>query len=239
MLNSYCIKILEVKKMRYEITNQPFTVLTFNMERGEAIKCQSGAMAWMSPGIRMETKTGGFGKIFKRAIAGESLALNHYFAERAGELTLAKHCPGDILTFDISRSSIIAQKTSFLASTEDVDNDIYLQKKASVGFFGGEGFIMQRLSGTGHAWIEVDGSVQERYLAPGEQLVVDSGYVAAMEETCTMEIQTISGISNVMFGGEGLFNTVVTGPGKVWLQTMPITALAMNLYNYMPHPSSN
>jgi len=223
--------------MRYEIKNQPFTVLSLFMDGGEAIKCQSGAMAWMSPGIRMETKTGGLGGMFKKALVGESLALNHYTAERAGELTLAKHSPGDILAFDIGASPIIAQKTSFLAATEGVNLDIYLQRKISAGFFGGEGFLMQKYSGTGYAWLEIDGAVQERVLAPGEELVIDSGYVAAMEATCSMEIVTVKGLANVVLGGEGLFNTVVKGPGRIWLQTMPINALAMSLYQYMPHPS--
>lgn len=224
--------------MKYEINNQPFTVLTLQMETGEAIKCQSGAMAWMSPTIKMETKTGGLGGMFKKALIGESLALNHYIAEQAGELTLAKQCPGDIIAFDIGKSPLVAQKTSFLASTMGINLEIYLQHRAAAGFFGGEGFLMQRLSGEGYAWLEFDGSVQERVLAPGEKLVVDSGYVAAMEDTCTMEIQTVKGVANVLLGGEGLFNTVVTGPGKVWLQTMPVTSLAMNLYNYMPHTSN-
>jgi len=205
------------------------------MNRGESIKCQSGAMAWMSRGIRMETKTGGLGGMFKKALVGESLALNHYIAEADGELTLAKHSPGDIMMINVGETPIIAQKTSFLASTQGVDMDIYLQRRASAGFFGGEGFLMQRFSGSGYVWLEIDGSLQERNLAAGEQLVIDSGYVAAMEATCKMEVETVKGAANVILGGEGLFNTVVTGPGKVWLQTMPINALAMSLYAYMPH----
>ena len=224
--------------MKYEIKSQPFTVLTLHMEQGEAVKCQSGAMAWMTPGIQMETKTGGLGGMFKKAIVGESLALNHYTATQAGELTLAKHSPGDIMVFNISETPIIAQKTAFLASTEGVNMDIYLQRRAAAGFFGGEGFLMQQYSGNGYAWLEVDGAVQERELAAGEQIIVDSGYVAAMEASCKMDIQTVQGLTNILLGGEGLFNTVVTGPGKVWLQTMPINALAMNLYAYMPHPSN-
>jgi len=221
--------------MKYEIKSQPFTVLTLHMEQGEAVKCQSGAMAWMTPGIQMETKTGGLGGMFKKAIVGESLALNHYTATQAGELTLAKHSPGDILVFNISETPIIAQKTAFLASTEGVNMDIYLQRRAAAGFFGGEGFLMQQYSGNGYAWLEVDGAVQERELPAGEQLIVDSGYVAVMEASCKMDIQTVQGLTNILLGGEGLFNTVVTGPGKVWLQTMPINALAMNLYAFMPH----
>lgn len=224
--------------MKYEIKNQPFTVLTLHMEQGESIKCQSGAMAWMTPGIQMETKTGGLGGMFKKALVGESLALNHYTAAKAGELTLAKHCPGDIMVFNISQTPIIAQKTSFLAATEGVNMDIYLQRRAAAGFFGGEGFLMQKYTGSGYAWLEIDGSVQERVLGTGEQLIVDSGYVAAMEDTCSMDIQTVKGLTNVVLGGEGIFNTVVTGPGKVWLQTMPVNALAMSLYEFMPHPSN-
>ena len=224
--------------MKYEIKYQPFTVLTLHMDAGEEIKCQSGAMAWMSPGITMETKTGGLGGMFKKAIAGESLALNHFRAEQAGELTLAKHSPGDILMFNIGETDIIAQKSSFLAATTGVEMDIFLQKKFSTGLFGGEGFIMEKLSGTGYAWVEIDGAVEEKTLAAGEKLIIDSGCVAAMEATCQMDIQSIKGVTNVLLGGEGFFNTVVTGPGKVWLQSMPISSLAMNLYDYMPHPSN-
>ena len=224
--------------MKYEIKNQPYTVLTLKMEQGEQVKCQSGAMAWMTPGIEMQTQTGGLGGMFKKALVGESLALNNYIANQAGELTLAKKVPGDIMMLDISKTPIIAQKTAFLAATPNVNMDIYLQHRVATGFFGGEGFIMQKLSGEGYAWLEIDGSVQERELAAGEKLIVDSGYVAAMEATCSMEIQTIKGFTNILLGGEGLFNTVVTGPGKVWLQTMPVTALALNLYAYMPHPSN-
>lgn len=224
--------------MKYEIKNQPFTILTMQLDQGEKIKCQSGAMAWMSDGITMETQTGGLGGIFKKAVVGESIALNTYTAERAGELTLAKHCPGDIITFDISEKPIIAQKASFLASAGNVDMEIYIQKKLSTGFFGGEGFLMEKYSGSGYIWVEIDGAVDERELAAGERLIVDTGYVAAMEATCSMDIQSVKGVTNVLLGGEGLFNTVVTGPGKVWLQTMPIQALAMNLYPYMPVSSN-
>lgn len=224
--------------MKYEIKNQPFTTLTLHMDRGESIKCQSGAMAWMSPTVRMETRTGGLGGMFKKALIGESLALNHYTADDAGELTLAKHSPGDILVFNISEAPIIAQKASFLCATPDVNMDIFLQRKAGVGFFGGEGFLMQKYSGSGYAWIEIDGNAELRELEAGQKLIIDSGYVAAMDATCSMDIVSVKGLANVVMGGEGLFNTVVTGPGRVWLQTMPISTFAMNLYSYMPHPSN-
>jgi uncharacterized protein (TIGR00266 family) len=233
------MQLIKEKIMKYEIKNAPFTVMTLHLEQGETVKCQSGAMAWKTPGITMQTKTGGIGGMFKKAIVGESLALNEYTAEQAGELTLAKKGPGDIMAFNVSESPIIAQKTSFLASTAGVEMSVYLQKKLSTGFFGGEGFLMQKYEGAGYVWLEIYGAVQERTLEAGEKLVVSSGYVAAMDASCTMDIESVKGFANVVLGGEGLFLTTVTGPGRVWLQTMPITALAMNLYEYMPHPSSN
>lgn len=224
--------------MKYEIKNQPFTTLMLALEQGEQVKCQSGAMAWMTDGISMETKTGGLGGLFKKAVVGESLALNTYTADRAGELTLSKRCPGDIRTFNISEQPIIAQKSSFLASTPGVDMEVYLQKKLATGLFGGEGFLMEKFSGTGFMWLELDGAAEERELAAGEKLVVSTGYVAAMEATCSMDIQSVKGATNILFGGEGMFLTTVTGPGKVWLQTMPISALAMSIYPYLPVQNS-
>jgi uncharacterized protein (TIGR00266 family) len=208
------------------------------MDKGEMIKCQSGAMAWMDPCIRMETKTGGLGGMFKKALSGESLALNHYTAEEAGELTLSKHSPGDIMIFNITDTPIIAQKSSFLACTSGVDMQIFFQKKAAAGFFGGEGFIMQQFNGSGFVWLEIDGAVQERTLGPGEKLITESGAIAAMEATCSIDTQMVKGLTNIVLGGEGLFNTVITGPGKVWLQTLPISTLAMSLAQYMPSSSN-
>ena len=225
--------------MKYEIQDAPFTILKLHMEQDESIKCQSGAMAWKSPAITMETQTGGLGGMFKKAIVGESLAFNRYTAEQAGEISLAKRCPGDIMAFNIAETPLIAQKTSFLAATEGVNMEVYLQKKLATGFFGGEGFLMEKYSGNGYAWLEIHGAVQERTLAEGEKLVISSGYVACMDASCTMEVETVKGFTNIVLGGEGLFLTTVTGPGRVWLQTMPINALAMNLYAYMPHPSSD
>lgn len=223
--------------MKYSITNAPFAILTFQMEAGEEIKCQAGAMAWMTEGIEMQTKSGGLGGMFKKMVTGESLFYNNYVANQAGELTLAKNAPGDIKIFDVSKTPIIAQKGSFLAASPDVTMDIYLQRKMSTGFFGGEGFIMQKFSGSGFAFIEIDGACVERELAAGETLVVDTGYVAAMDASCSMEIRTVKGVANALVGGEGFFNTVVTGPGKVWLQTMPISRMAGAI---APHiPSSN
>ncbi len=220
--------------MKYQIKHEPFTVLVCQMEAGESLKCQSGAMAWMTPGIAMETKAGGLGGAFKKALMGESLFLNTYTASQAGEIAFAKKVPGPIKAFNIGEAPIIAQKGSFLAATPNVQMDIYLQKKIGAGFFGGEGFIMQKLSGAGYAFLEFDGEVEVKELAAGEKLVVDSGYIAAMDVTCSMDIQVIKGFANVIGGGEGLFNTVVTGPGRVWLQTMPLATLAGAIAAYIP-----
>ena len=223
--------------MKYEIKNQPFTVLTLHMEQGEGIKCQSGAMAWMSPGIHMETKTGGLGGMFKKAIVGESLALNHYTATQAGELTLAKHSPGDILAFNISQTPIIAQKTSFLASTEGVNMDVFLQHKAGTGFFGGEGFILQKLSGSGMAFIHACGDFNVVDLGPGQVLKVSTSNAVAWQDGVKYDIASI-GIKNALFSGEGLFVTTLTGPGKVVIQSMTLNDLAMSLIPYLPTNNS-
>ena len=129
---------------------------------------------------------------------------------------------------------MIVQKSGFLASEDSVQLSVFLQKKLGSGVFGGEGFIMQKLSGRGIAFTEFDGHVVEYDLAPGQSIVVDTGYLAAMEATCTMDIQTVPGVKNMVFGGEGIFNTVITGPGRIYLQTMPIPAVAGILRPFMP-----
>lgn len=220
--------------MKYQIKNEPFTVLVCQMNAGESLKCQSGAMAWMTPGITMQTKAGGLGGAFKKALVGESMFMNTYTAERDGEITFAKRAPGEIKAFNVAETPIIAQKGSFLASTPNVQMDIFLQKKIGAGLFGGEGFIMQKLHGSGYVFIEIDGATELKELAAGEQLIVDTGYVAAMDASCSMDIQTVKGFANIVAGGEGLFNTVVTGPGRVWLQTMPISSLASAIARYIP-----
>lgn len=220
--------------MKYEIKNEPFTILVCQVEAGESMKCQSGAMAWMTPGIEMQTKAGGLGGAFKKALMGESLFLSTYSATQAGEIAFAKRLPGQILAFNIAEAPIIAQKGSFLAATPGVNLDIFFQKKLGAGLLGGEGFIMQKISGNGYAFLEMDGATEVRELAAGEKLIIDSGYIAAMDVTCSMDIQMVKGLANIIGGGEGLFNTVVTGPGRVWLQTMPVSTLAYSIIPYLP-----
>jgi uncharacterized protein (AIM24 family) len=156
---------------------------------------------------------------------------NHYTAEGGpGLIAFASSFPGSIRAFEISPGNeIVCQKSAFLASTSDVQLSIFFNKKVGAGFFGGEGFIMQKLSGNGVAFVEFDGYIKEYNLQAGQSMVLDTGYLAAMSSTCTMEIQSVPGLKNKFFGGEGFFNTVVTGPGRIWIQSMPISAMAGSL----------
>ena len=192
-------------------------------------------MVWMSPNMEMETKGGGVGKMFSKMVSGESIFQNIYTAKGDGMIAFGSSFPGKILAIEVGHSTdLIVQKSAFLAGEEGVELSIHFNKKVGAGFFGGEGFIMQKVSGNGVVFIEIDGDLQEYELAPGQQLVVDSGYLAAMESSVTMDIQTVKGVKNKLLGGEGFFNTVLTGPGKVWLQTMPICNVATALSPYFP-----
>ncbi len=223
--------------MRYKIEGDTLPVVICDLESGEAMITERGSMSWMSPNMKMETNTnGGLGKAFGRMFAGESMFQNRYTAEGGpGMIAFASSFPGSIRAFNITPGhSMIVQKSAFLASETGVELSVHFQKKLGAGFFGGEGFILQRLSGQGTAFVEIDGSAMEYTLGAGQSIVVDTGYLAAMEDSCTMEIVTVPGVKNVLFGGEGLFNTVVTGPGKVILQTMPISAVAGTLRPFFP-----
>ena len=214
--------------MHYKIEGAPLPVAILSVEANETIITEGGAMSWMSPNMKMETSGGGIGKMFGRALSGESVFLNKYTAQGGeGELAIASSFPGDIVAYDIAPGKeIVAQKSAFLASTSGVELSTFFQKKIGSGFLGGEGFIMQKLSGNGTAFLEFDGNIKEYTLQPGQQMVIDTGYLAAMEATCQISVQSVPGLKNKFLGGEGLFNTVVTGPGKIWLQTMPAVQMA-------------
>ena len=218
--------------MKYEIMGEPMPVVVCHLENNETMITESGAMSWMSPNMQMETTGGSVGKAFDRLFSGESLFLNRYTARGGnGLIAFASSFPGAIRAVEIDPGHpMVVQKTGFLAAEEGVELSVFFQKKGMTGFFGGEGFIMQKLSGKGMAFIEIDGYVVEYDLQAGQQMLVDTGYLAGMSATCTMDIQTVKGIGNALLGGEGLFNTVVTGPGKVLLQTMPKNKLSEALY---------
>ena len=207
------------------------------LDAGESMITEKGSMSWMTPNMKMETTSnGGIGKALGRMFAGESAFQNRYTAERGeGIIAFASSFPGTILPIEITPGkSIIAQKSSFLAGTEGVDLSIFFEKKMGSGFFGGDGFIMQKISGSGLVFLEIDGSVMEYDLEAGQQMVVDTGYLAMMDDTCTMDVASVKGAKNMIFGGEGLFNTVVTGPGKIVLQTMPINSVAGAIIPFIP-----
>ena len=226
--------------MKYEIKGDTLPVVICHLEAGERIITERGSMAWMSPNMKMETSTnGGFGKAFGRMFSGEAMFQNIYTAQGGnGLIAFASSFPGSIKAFEIGPGQeYIFQKKAFLASEPGVNISVHFHKKVASGLFGGEGFILQKVSGNGIVFAEFDGHVVEYELQPGQQIVIDSGYLAAMSVTCQMDIQTVPGLKNIVFGGEGLFNTVITGPGHVWLQTMPISSVADSLRPYFPTSS--
>ena len=226
--------------MRYEIKGDTLPVVICYLDGGEQMITERGSMSWMSPNMKMETTSnGGIGKALGRMFAGEAIFQNRYTAEGGnGLIAVASSFPGQIIARQISPGNeIIVQKSGFLAAESGVELSVFFQKKLGAGFFGGEGFIMQRLSGQGMAFLEFDGHVVEYELQPGQQIVVDTGYLAAMDASCSLEIKSVPGLKNMVFGGEGLFNTVVTGPGRVWLQTMPVSNVAELILKFMPPKS--
>ena len=226
--------------MQYEIKGGSFPVVICTLENGEKMITEKGSMSWMSPNMQMETKGGGLGKMFSKAFSGESMFQNHYTAKGGpGMIAFSSSFPGQIKALNIAPGQeMIVQKSAFLASEAGVELSIHFQKRLGAGLFGGEGFIMQRLSGHGTAFVEIDGDLIEYILKPGQRIVVDTGNVAGFEPSVQMDIQTVSGAKNMLFGGEGIFNTVLTGPGRVWLQTMPIYNVANAIRPYIPTGSN-
>ena len=222
--------------MRYEIKGGVFPIVVCYLEDGEQMITEKGSMVWQSPNVKMETSGGGLGKMFSKALSGESMFQKIYTAQGgAAMITFGSSFPGKILPIEIAPGKeIILQKKAFLASESGVKLDIHFNKKLGAGFFGGEGFIMQRLSGSGMAFAEIDGELVEYDLAPGEEMIVDTGNVAGFEPGVSIDIRQVAGIKNKLLGGEGFFNTVLTGPGKIWLQTMPISGVAEAIRPFIP-----
>ena len=228
--------------IRYEIEGGNLPVVICYPEAGQALCTESGAMSWMSPNMQMDTNTGGgVKKAFGRLFSGESLFINEYTAQGGpGMIAFASSFPGSIIPYEVTEgNAIIVQKSGFLAMEKGLDLSLFFQRKIGKGLFGGEGFIMQRVSGNGLVFIEIDGHCKEYNLGLGESISVDTGYLAAMSESCTIDIQTVKGAKNIFFGGEGLFNTKITGPGKVYLQSMPVINTAQSLAPYLSTGSSN
>ena len=221
--------------MQYRIEGGSLPALIINLNPGETIVSESGGRTWSRGPIVTETKGGGAGKAFGRLLSGESLFMSHYTAQGPAEIAFTSSFPGRIVARELQAGqSVICQKSAFLCATEGVELSAYVQKKVGAGLAGGEGFIMQKVTGPGMAFVEFDGYCPEYDLAAGEELVCDTGVLAMMDETCTMDVRMVKGAKNLLLGGEGLVDTVITGPGKVYLQTMTVANIAKLIIPFIP-----
>jgi uncharacterized protein (TIGR00266 family) len=222
--------------MHYDISGTVMQTVSLNLQRGETIFSQTHAMAWMTDGITMDTHTGGglFAGL-KRAVSGGSFFVTDYSADQPGEVAFAPRFPGKIIAMDLAAGqSLICRKETFLCAEKSVTLDIALQQRLGAGFFAGEGFILQRVTGPGTVFLDLSGEVIEKTLAPGERLRVHAGHIGIQEPTVTTDIAMVRGFRNVLFGGEGLFLATLHGPGKIWLQSMPILNLAEEVARHLP-----
>ena len=222
--------------MNYSIEGGSLPAVIITLNPGESLISEAGGRTWSRGPITTEAKAeGGAGKSIGRMFMGESLFMSVYTAQGPAEIGFSSSFPGQIVARELQAGqSIIAQKSAFLCATRGVELSVFFQKKLGAGLAGGEGFIMQKITGPGLVFLEVDGYCKEYDLAPGEPLVCDTGVLAIMDATCQMDIQIVKGFKNVLFGGEGLFDTVITGPGKVHLQTMTIAKLATLMVPFLP-----
>jgi len=223
--------------MRYEIHRSLLPSVDVYLDPGEAVYTESGGMAWMKGDIKMDTGThGGLLAGLGRKLAGESVFMTTYTCQSGqGMVTFTPEAPGRILAFELQpRQMLICQKDAFMAAQEGVEVSMHFRKRLGSGLFGGEGFILQKITGPGLVFLEIAGDVREYDLSPGEVLQVDPGHIALYEPSVDYDITTVKGLANVLFSGEGLFLATLRGPGKVWLQTMPLSNLAAKLRQYMP-----
>lgn len=219
--------------METKIVGEDLPVVVCKLKAGETVLTENGGMSWMDNDITMKTTTnGGIMKGLGRALAGESIFMNTYTAEKDDvEIAFASSFPGEILEFDLKEGEIIiAQKRAFLCAENTVDISMHFRKKIGAGFFGGEGFIMQKMTGPGKVFLEIDGSLVKKELKAGEKLKIDNGHLAVMTSGVDLNIETVKGVKNIVFGGEGLFLTTLQGPGTVWIQSMPVSKLASLFY---------
>lgn len=223
--------------MQYEIKGTVMQSLEVHLGQGEAIFTESGGMSWMTDGIEMKTSgRGGLGRMLGRALAGESLFLTTYTCTAPqAMITFAPEAPGKIIPIQLGPGQqLIAQKDSFMCAEDSVEMAMHFRKRLGAGLFGGEGFIMQKLTGPGVAFLEVPGEVVEYNLQQGQRLKVDPGHVAAFDPSVDFDIEMVKGVTNILLGGEGLFLVTLRGPGRVWLQTLTLNALAMKVASLIP-----
>ncbi|MCK5130334.1 MAG: TIGR00266 family protein [Clostridiales bacterium] len=227
--------------MEYVVQGGNLPVLIMTLQPGEQIVTEAGGMSWMTPNVKMDTNMkGGLGKAIGRKLTGESMFLNTFTCEGGpGQLACASSFPGSIMAFELAAGeSIIAQKSAFLCSTPGVNMEVHFRQKISVGIFGGEGFLLQRMTGPGRVFLEIDGSYVKYSLNEGQQLVIDPGHMAVQDASVQTELTRVKGMKNIFLGGEGLFLATLTGPGDVYLQTMTAQNFAGRIIPYMPQPKS-
>lgn len=216
-------------------------IVTLKLEKGEKVFTESGGMSWMDDSFDMETNTnGGVMTGLGRALAGESIFMNTYTCNKdSGEISFASSFPGEILEFNLQDSeTIIAQKKAFMVGEKSVNMKMHFRKKIGAGLFGGEGFIMQKITGPGKVFLECDGNVVKKDIKKGEVLKVDTGHIVAITEGINLDVEVVKGLKNIVFGGEGIFLTTLSGEGTVWLQSMPISKLAGVVAPYIAIPRS-
>ena len=222
--------------MKYEISGTVMQTVAIDLAPGETIYSQTATMAWMSDGMRMQTNTGGgFFAGLKRSLTGGSFFITEFVADRGGHVAFAPRFPGNILVRQLAAGqSLICRKGTFLCAEKSVTLELAWQKQMGAGFFGGAGFILQKVSGPGTVFLDLSGEVVTKQLGAGEKLLVHAGHVGVHEPTVAFDIQMMPGFANALFGGDGLFLATLTGPGEVHLQSMPILNLAEEIARYMP-----
>jgi len=227
----------EVNEIKYQIRGANLPVLDMQLKEGESVFTEAGGMAWMTENISMKSgMKGGLKNSLKKMLSGESLFMVDYTCDESmGSIAFCTEFPGKILPFKLKENeSLICQRDAFMVAETSVNLEMEFTKKIGVGFFGGEGFFLQKITGPGKAFLEISGEVTEYELDKGKKLKIDPGYIAAFEPTVNYHIDRVKGFKNILFGGEGLFLATLEGPGKVWLQSMPLANLAWRLSAYLP-----
>ena len=225
--------------MQYKLSGTVMQTLEIDLAPGETVYSQTNCMCWMNESIEMDTHTGGgFFAGLKRSFGGGSFFITEFSARGAGHVAFAPRFPGTIMPVALrDGQSLVCRKETFLVAEKSVKLELAWQQRLGAGVFGGEGFILQKVTGPGTVWLDLSGEVVERDLAPGEKLLVNAGHVGVIDPTVNFDIQMVKGFRNILFGGEGLFLATLTGPGHIALQSMPILNLAEEIGRYLPQTS--